>query len=97
MTYLDEKVFRSIFGGTVLIAGLMMLALGILSYASMPGFVLAFAGLFFAVYGAVIYTGGQTPIKTPQDKLYCKKCGKEVKQDFNLCPYCGEKLVIEKK
>ena len=26
----------------------------------------------------------------------CPKCGKEVKQEFNVCPYCGESLNQQK-
>jgi endogenous inhibitor of DNA gyrase (YacG/DUF329 family) len=28
------------------------------------------------------------------DKDKCPECGKDVKEDFNLCPYCGYKLKL---
>lgn len=27
--------------------------------------------------------------------MICKKCGKELPDDFNICPYCGEKIIKE--
>ncbi len=29
--------------------------------------------------------------------MKCKKCGKEINQGDNFCPYCGEKVKIEKQ
>ena len=28
--------------------------------------------------------------------MFCQKCGKELAQDANFCPYCGEKTTFFK-
>jgi len=40
----------------------------------------------------VEYKEGSHPKAIEKDK--CPECGKDVKEDFNLCPYCGYKLKL---
>ena len=28
---------------------------------------------------------------------YCVECGKKLEEDFKVCPYCGKKIVVERK
>ncbi len=39
---------------------------------------------------------GKTALQS-QSKLTCPKCNKTFLEDYNLCPYCGEKLVKDSK
>lgn len=31
-----------------------------------------------------------------QDEIYCPECGKAIKKDFNICPYCKKEVAFNK-
>lgn len=57
------------------------------------------------MFGFITFLNSVFPKQKANDKqispqpmiLKCPKCGKEVKQEFNVCPFCGEPLKNEQK
>jgi len=35
-------------------------------------------------------------ISKKEDEIYCPECGKPIKKDFTICPYCRTKLKEQK-
>jgi len=33
------------------------------------------------------------PTSKKEDEIYCPECGKTIKKDFALCPYCKKDLI----
>jgi len=50
-----------------------------------------------ALKGRVAKLKAVLPLKIPATPvgLNCPSCGKPVLREFNLCPYCGSKLIKE--
>ena len=52
---------------------------------------LAQAGLFYA--GIIAGLGGVASLFNPRDaRFYCSSCDNDVRDDWKLCPYCGDTL-----
>lgn len=56
-----------------------------------PGFFIVFFFLFVFAYFNKMKEEYEEELLRTSGK-FCKKCGKEVELDFNICPYCGKKL-----
>jgi len=56
-----------------------------------PGFFITFFFLFvFVCFNKMKEEYEEKLLRI--SRKFCKKCGKQVEQDFNVCPYCGKKL-----